>query len=451
MLYKLFYLLQSDFSGLNVFRYITFRTILSALTALIICFVFGGWTIRKLRSMQIGQYIREDGPPNHKKKKGTPTMGGCLILPAIIISTLLWVDLNNIYVGIVMFVTFSFGGIGFADDYLKVSRKNSQGLSARSKFSLQIASALIVAFVLYFYSDFDSSLNLPFFKRVSPDLGWGYIPLIVFIIVGSSNAVNLTDGLDGLAISPIIVAFGSYLVFSYMAGHVTLAEYLQIPYVSGAGEISALCGAVAGAGLGFLWYNTYPAQIFFFSSGISNKGCSYVASHKNIVSSILYHTPEGRRDSCFTIGPGYRDYGSINQTAGKFQFADHLCALVPGSAKQGHVMGHSRTDNDHICVQKGPFTVAPCFYCNPQPSNFSAHVRIKICLRVHFTDGYIRSCSCQRACCPEPGNSQAHNYNFFPREFHLSFSVLKEHRARIIEMIQNLTITLGSGQPFSSK
>jgi phospho-N-acetylmuramoyl-pentapeptide-transferase len=272
MLYKLFYLLQSDFSGLNVFRYITFRTILSALTALIICFVFGGWTIRKLRSMQIGQYIREDGPPNHKTKKGTPTMGGCLILPAIIISTLLWVDLNNIYVGIVMFVTFSFGGIGFADDYLKVSRKNSQGLSARSKFSLQIASALIVAFVLYYYSDFDSSLNLPFFKRVSPDLGWGYIPLIVFIIVGSSNAVNLTDGLDGLAISPIIVAFGSYLVFSYMAGHVKLAEYLQIPYVAGAGEISALCGAVAGAGLGFLWFNAYPAQIFMGDVGSLSLG-----------------------------------------------------------------------------------------------------------------------------------------------------------------------------------
>ena len=272
MLYKLIYLLQSDFSWLNVFRYITFRTILSALTALILSFIFGGWAIRKLGDMQVGQYIREDGPPNHKSKQGTPTMGGCLILPAIAISTLIWVDLKNIYVWIVMFVIISFGGIGFADDYLKVTRKNSKGLKAALKFSLQIAAALITALMLYYYTDFNSCLNLPFFKKVCPDLGWFYIPLIVFIIVGSSNAVNLTDGLDGLAISPIIVAFGSYLVFSYLAGHVKISEYLQIPYVSGAGEISALCGAVAGAGLGFLWYNTYPAEIFMGDVGSLSLG-----------------------------------------------------------------------------------------------------------------------------------------------------------------------------------
>ena len=272
MLYKLIYLLQSDFSWLNVFRYITFRTILSALTALILSFIFGGWAIRKLGDMQVGQYIREDGPPNHKSKQGTPTMGGCLILPAIAISTLIWVDLRNIYVWIVMFVIILFGGIGFADDYLKVTRKNSKGLSAALKFSLQIAAALITALMLYYYTDFNSCLNLPFFKKVCPDLGWFYIPLIVFIIVGSSNAVNLTDGLDGLAISPIIVAFGSYLVFSYLAGHVKISEYLQIPYVSGAGEISALCGAVAGAGLGFLWYNTYPAEIFMGDVGSLSLG-----------------------------------------------------------------------------------------------------------------------------------------------------------------------------------
>ena len=272
MFYKLIYLLQSDFSWLNVFRYITFRTILSALTALILSFIFGGWAIRKLGDMQVGQYIREDGPPNHKSKQGTPTMGGCLIPPTIIISTLLWVNLKNVYVWIVMFVIISFGGIGFVDDYLKVARKNSKGLSAALKFSLQIAMALIVALVFYYYTDFNSCLNLPFFKKVCPDLGWMYIPLIVFIIVGSSNAVNLTDGLDGLAISPIIVAFGSYLVFSYLAGHMKIAEYLQIPYVSGAGEISALCGAVAGAGLGFLWYNTYPAEIFMGDVGSLSLG-----------------------------------------------------------------------------------------------------------------------------------------------------------------------------------
>ncbi len=272
MLYKLIYLLQADFSWLNVFRYITFRTILSALTALILSFIFGGWAIRKLGAMQVSQYIREDGPPNHQSKQGTPTMGGCLILPAIAISTLIWVDLKNIYVWIVMFVIISFGGIGFADDYLKVTRKNSKGLKAALKFSLQIAAALITALMLYYYTDFNSCLNLPFFKKVCPDLGWFYIPLIVFIIVGSSNAVNLTDGLDGLAISPIIVAFGSYLVFSYLAGHVKISEYLQIPYVSGAGEISALCGAVAGAGLGFLWYNTYPAEIFMGDVGSLSLG-----------------------------------------------------------------------------------------------------------------------------------------------------------------------------------
>jgi len=272
MLYKLIYLLQTDFSWLNVFRYITFRTILSALTALIICFVFGGWAIRKLRAMQVGQYIREDGPPNHKSKEGTPTMGGCLIIPAIIIPTLLWVDLRNIYVWIVLFVILSFGAIGFVDDYLKVAKKNSEGLRALAKFSLQILAALCVAFSLYSLTDFDTCLNLPFFKNVSPDLGWFYVPLIVFIIVGASNAVNLTDGLDGLAISPIIVAFGSYLVFSYMAGHVKIAAYLQIPYVSGAGEISILCGAAAGAGLGFLWYNAYPAQIFMGDVGSLSLG-----------------------------------------------------------------------------------------------------------------------------------------------------------------------------------
>jgi len=274
MFYKLIYLLHTDLSWVNVFRYITFRTILSALTALIISFIFGGWSIKKLRALQVGQYIRDDGPPEHKSKEGTPTMGGCLILPAVIFSLFLWADLKNIYVWIMMFVILSFGGIGFADDYLKIAKKNSKGLSAFSKFSLQIAAALAVALVLYDYPGFDSRLNLPFFKNVAPDLGWGYILVIVFIIVGASNAVNLTDGLDGLAISPLIVAFGSYLVFSYLAGHVKIASYLQIPYVSGAGEISIICGAVAGAGLGFLWYNAYPAEIFMGDVGSLSLGAA---------------------------------------------------------------------------------------------------------------------------------------------------------------------------------
>lgn len=272
MLYKLIYFLHTDLSWVNVFRYITFRVILSALTGLLISFFFGGWAIKKLRAMQVGQFIREDGPPNHKSKEGTPTMGGCLILPAVVFSTLLWVDMRNFYVWIVMFVTLSFGAIGFADDYLKVVKRNSKGLRAFSKFFFQIVAALLAALALYYYPEYDSRLNLPFFKKITLDLNFWHIPLMVFIIVGASNAVNLTDGLDGLAISPLIVAFGSYLVFAYLAGHVKLAEYLQIPYVSGAGEISILCGAVAGAGLGFLWYNAYPAEVFMGDVGSLSLG-----------------------------------------------------------------------------------------------------------------------------------------------------------------------------------
>jgi phospho-N-acetylmuramoyl-pentapeptide-transferase len=272
MLYRLIYLFHGDVSWLNVFRYITFRTILSTLTALVICFIFGGWTINKLRAMQIAQYIRDDGPPNHKLKKGTPTMGGCLILPAIILSTIFWADLDDIYVWIVMFVILSFGGIGFADDYLKIASKSSRGLSVFAKLGLQILAALIVALVLYSYPGFDTRLNLPFFKSIAPDLGPAYIPVIIFIIVGTSNAVNLTDGLDGLAISPLIVAFGNYLIFAYLAGHVKIATYLQIPYVSGSGEVSVICGAVVGAGLGFLWYNAYPAEVFMGDVGSLSLG-----------------------------------------------------------------------------------------------------------------------------------------------------------------------------------
>ena len=272
MLYKLIYLFHTDISWLNVFRYLTFRTVLSTLTALTVCFIISGWAIKRLSAMQVGQYIREDGPPNHKSKEGTPTMGGLFLLPSIVVSTLFWAELNNIYVWIVVFVILSFGGIGFVDDYLKITRKDSRGLSMTWKFSLQIVAALFVAVALHIYPGFDSHLTVPFFKKVAPDLGLGYIPLVVFVIVGASNAVNLTDGLDGLAISPLTVAFGSYLVFSYLAGHVRIASYLQIPYVPGAGEISVVCGAVVGAGLGFLWYNAYPAQVFMGDVGSLSLG-----------------------------------------------------------------------------------------------------------------------------------------------------------------------------------
>jgi len=267
MLYKLIHFFHTDFSVLNVFRYITFRTILSTLASLTFLFIFGTWVIGKLRAMQIGEFIRDDGPPNHIDKAGTPTMGGCLIIPVIIVSTLLWAELNNIYVWLVLFVMFCFGLIGFIDDYLKVVRRDSKGLSKKAKFSLQVLVALVVAIVLELYPGFDARLNLPFFKTITPDIGLWYIPVAIFIIVGASNAVNLTDGLDGLAIGPIIVAFTSYLVFAYMAGHVKIASYLQIPYVAGAGELSVLCGAVVGAGLGFLWYNAFPAELFMGDVG----------------------------------------------------------------------------------------------------------------------------------------------------------------------------------------
>jgi len=267
MLYRLIYYLHEDYSWLNVFRYITFRTILSTLSSLIACFIFGSWAIRSLRAKQIGQYIREDGPPNHKGKEGTPTMGGCLIIPIIMISTFLWSDYENLYTWLVTFVISSYGIIGFLDDYLKVIRKSSQGLSMKAKFLLQLFVALVVAVILHGHAGYDSRLNLPFFKTVAPDLGAWYIPMSMFIIVGASNAVNLTDGLDGLAIGPVIVAFGSYMVFSYLAGNVKIASYLQIPYVAGAGELSIMCGAVVGAGLGFLWYNAYPAEVFMGDVG----------------------------------------------------------------------------------------------------------------------------------------------------------------------------------------
>jgi phospho-N-acetylmuramoyl-pentapeptide-transferase len=267
MLYKLIYYFHTDISWLNVFRYITFRTILATLSALVFVFFFGDWVIHKLRAMQVGQHIREDGPPNHKGKAGTPTMGGCLILPIVMISILLWAELKDIYVWLVLFVLVAFGLIGFVDDYLKTVRKSSKGLTGKGKFSLQVLVAVIVAVILYLLPGFDARLYFPFFKTMTPDLGWVYIPLAVFIIVGASNAVNLTDGLDGLAIGPIVIAFTTYLVFAYLAGNVKIASYLQIPYVAGTGELTVACGAIVGAGLGFLWYNAFPADLFMGDVG----------------------------------------------------------------------------------------------------------------------------------------------------------------------------------------
>jgi phospho-N-acetylmuramoyl-pentapeptide-transferase len=267
MLYHLLYPLHTTFSVFNVFRYITFRTIYAVLTALLISFVLGPWLIRYLRKERIGQYVRDDGPSEHLSKVGTPTMGGLLILFSITIATLLWADLTNFYIWIALLVTVGFGAIGFLDDYLKLIKKESAGLQGHSKILLQSTIALVVAGLLYIQPDFDTHITIPFLKEVRLDLGWGYILLAVLVIVGTSNAVNLTDGLDGLAIGSMTVATATYLIFSYVAGHITIATYLQIPYVPGCGELAVLCGAVIGAGMGFLWFNAYPAEIFMGDVG----------------------------------------------------------------------------------------------------------------------------------------------------------------------------------------
>ena len=272
MLYHLLYPLHTTFSVFNVFRYITFRTIYASLTAFFICFLLGPWMIRKLADMQVGQYIRDDGPKSHFDKAGTPTMGGTLIILSLTAAILLWSDLTNYYVWIVLFVIIGYGTIGFVDDYMMQVKKQSKGLSVRNKLLLQGIVALIAGFLVYVTPDFSTQVTIPFFKNIKPDLGWGYIIFAAFVIVGASNAVNLTDGLDGLAIGPVIIAASTYMIFAYVSGHVKIAGYLQINYVSGAGELSIFCGAMAGAGLGFLWFNSYPAQIFMGDVGSLSLG-----------------------------------------------------------------------------------------------------------------------------------------------------------------------------------
>ena len=274
MLYHLLYPLHTTISVFNVFRYITFRTIYASLTAFLICFFLGPWVIRKLSYMQVGQYVRDDGPQTHLKKAGTPTMGGTLIIFSITISTLLWANLTNYFVWIVLFVTLGFGGIGFIDDYLMQIKKQSKGLTVRKKILLQAILALVAGIMVYVSPDFSTRITIPFFKNISPDLGWGYVLFAALVIIGTSNAVNITDGLDGLAIGPFIIASATYMVFAYVAGHVKIANYLQINYVAGSGEIAIFCGAMAGSGLGFLWFNSYPAQIFMGDVGSLSLGAA---------------------------------------------------------------------------------------------------------------------------------------------------------------------------------
>lgn len=256
-------------SGFNVFSYLTMRAILSTLTALIIAIVIGPKMIRWLQRMQIGQTVRTDGPESHLSKAGTPTMGGLLILAAIIVSVLLWADLTNRYVLVTLAVVIGFGIIGFVDDYRKVIRKDSKGLIARWKYFWQSVIAIGVA--LYLYSSAtnqaETALLLPFFKDVMPQLGLMYLVVVYFALVGTSNAVNLTDGLDGLAIVPTILVAGAFAIFSYVTGNANFADYLHIPHIPLTSELVIVCTAIVGAGLGFLWFNTYPAQVFMGDVG----------------------------------------------------------------------------------------------------------------------------------------------------------------------------------------
>ncbi len=267
MLLHLLYPLHLKFSAFNVFKYITFRTFGAAITAILVCMLFGPAYIGLLKRKQMGQAIRDDGPKSHLSKKGTPTMGGGLILLGISLSTLLWSDLTNPFVWIALLTTLAFGGIGFVDDYRKVIQKNPKGLSGRQKLLFQGIFSLAAALVLYRLSDQIPTLKFPFFKDWSLELGMLFIPFSVFVIVGSSNAVNLTDGLDGLAVGPTITTSITFLILAYCAGHLGIADYLQIPYVAGSGELAVFCASVAMSCLGFLWFNTYPAQVFMGDVG----------------------------------------------------------------------------------------------------------------------------------------------------------------------------------------
>jgi len=272
VIYEFLYPLHTIFSSFNVFRYITFRTIFASITALLICLLLGGWFIDRLQKMQIDQQIREDGPKTHLVKKGTPTMGGMLIIFAVVVSTILWANLGIVYIWLVLLVTVGFGLIGFLDDYKKLAVKNSRGVSGKTRLAAEIIIALFIGVILYFKPGFNTQVTIPFFKTVLPNLGWGYIVLCVFIIVGAANAVNLTDGLDGLATGPAGICFVTYLLFAYFAGNIKVAHYLQIPYVPGAGELSVFCGAFMGAALGFLWFNAYPAEVFMGDVGSLSMG-----------------------------------------------------------------------------------------------------------------------------------------------------------------------------------
>ena len=275
MFYHLLYPLHETFSAFNVFRYITFRTAMATLTALLVSLLLGPWLIRKLRSFQIGQEIREEGPESHQSKQGTPTMGGLLIIVAVLLPTVLWTDLRNPFIWIAVASTLAFGAIGFLDDYLKVAKKKNEGLKGRSKFILQIVVSLgLGGWLLWLAGEgvYATTLQVPFFKEFTPDLAWFFPLFVVVVLSGSANAVNLTDGLDGLAIGSLLIAAATFTVLAYVAGNAIAADYLGVINVKGAGELTVLCGAMVGASLGFLWFNSHPAEVFMGDVGSMSMG-----------------------------------------------------------------------------------------------------------------------------------------------------------------------------------
>lgn len=276
MLTWLFEQLSSQYGFFNVFRYLTFRGICGVLTAISIFFVFAPAMIRKLSHYQISQTVRADGPPTHFDKVGTPTMGGGMILLSVVTSTLLWGDLGNRFIWAILFTTGAFGVIGWLDDYRKLVDKNPRGMGARNKFLAQSVVGLLAALFLYYTAESraETELLVPLFKEVAIPLGAGFIALTWLVIVGTSNAVNLTDGLDGLAIMPTVMVAGALGIFAYVTGNLIYAEYLGIPYIAGAGEVLVFCATLVGAGLGFLWFNTYPAQVFMGDIGALSLGAA---------------------------------------------------------------------------------------------------------------------------------------------------------------------------------
>ena len=270
MLYQLLYSLREHIGAFNVFRYITFRSALATLTALVLSLGLGRFLIEKLRTLQIGQHIREEGPRSHYSKKGTPTMGGILIVVSVVIPVLLWADLSNIFIWLAVGSMVAFSLIGFVDDYRKIAKRHNLGLTARTKLGWQILVAAAIGVILVSLAEndlFTTRLSLPFLKQWTPDIGWFYVVFIVMVIVGAANAVNLTDGLDGLAIGSVLIAASTFAILSYVVGHAVAAGYLGIINVKGAGELTVFCGALVGACLGFLWYNCNPAEVFMGDVG----------------------------------------------------------------------------------------------------------------------------------------------------------------------------------------